>query len=800
MDQNELEPPGENDGLWDWNLKSKRMHFSLRWISMLGCEQHEVGNTPEEWFRRIHPEDQKQVQLEIDAVLAGNAPRFESQHRMLHKDGTYRWMSCHGIIMRNKDGRAVRMTGSHSDITAEKVTDALTGLPNRLLLLDRLSRSLERARRHNDFTFAVLILDIDRFKSLVERLGSSAGDQLLIAAARRLETCLRAGDTVARLGFEHVLARLGGDEFIILLDGLNEVGDAKFVAERLLKEISAPFEIIGHEVYISASIGIALSITGYSQPEEALRDADIALHRAKSLGKARCEAFDTASLASAQARLQLEADIKGALERQEFVVFYQPVVSLASNRIAGFEALVRWNHPTRGMVGPLEFIPVAERTGLIIPLGRWVLREACRQLKSWQDVLGIPEQIWISVNFSNIQFKQPALVKQIREVLDELKLDPHCLILELTESAVTGNPESASSLLMQLRVMGTKVALDDFGTGYSSLSYLRQFPVDFVKIDHSFVRRMETDKDLAEIVRAIGDLAHQLGLHVIAEGIENSEQLDLIRSLQCEYGQGYLLSKPVDSEKAEALLMADLLPCQGTPEQQPSTPVAADQLPEEPVAGQKKKRMGQGTKRLLIASAASILLLSAGAVVRLNRITPRPPASKTASGENLPSPVKTSRQPSSGKPDIMESAPAAPRNSVPAETETARAASLRPAGDSVSKSKPHLTITKNAAAPSKPLTYSVPVLHDHVLGSCKGILEISRRGLSFVSEKEKEGFTFQYEDFSYASSDDRLTIKSGSKTYRFKPATAGGKDQIRSQIQKIVGIISGIHPVGPRQQ
>ena len=833
MDPYGLAQRGEDDGLWDWNLTTRRIHFSPRWISMLGCEQQEVGNTPEEWFRRIHPEDLRQVQSEIDAHLAGKSPQFESQHRILHKEGTYRWMSCRGMVSRDEKGQPVRMTGCHSDITAEKVADALTGLPNRLLFLDRLARSIERAKRRNDFLFAVLLLDIDRFGSLLERLGSSAGDQLLIAAARRLETSLRAGDTVARLGRDHVVARLGGDEFTILLDGLNEVSEARFVAERLLKEISTPFDLGGHEVFLSASIGIALSVSGYIRPEDALRDADIALHRAKSLGKARCEVFDTAVLNSAETRLQLETELQEALARQEFAVVYQPIVSLASNQIAGLEALVRWNHPTRGTVSPQDFIPVAERTGLIVPLGRWVLHEACRQLKAWQVQPGIPEGLWVSVNFSCLQFRQPALVKQISEVLRDVKLEPRCLMLELTESVVMENPEAVSSLLMQLRVLGVRIGLDDFGTGYSSLSYLRQFPVDFLKIDQSFVRRMETSKDLAEIIRTIGSLAHQLGLRVIAEGIENEEQLDLIRSLNCEYGQGFLFSKPVDSEKAGALLKTGLPQRPGTdsgnanardgavtagrPSLKGPQSTVADPQVKWPLIGQIQRKLDWRVGPALVISIATILLLAGGAIIKFAGRTYPPPAGTAQS-----SPQNTVKTPGSAvtveKPSGMSatlgnqkqpakdtnvgSTQAAPRSASveqkknsPAQSEAGTSLKATSGKAATAKSAPPRSLTKHPAAPTeKLLTGTFPVVHDHVLGSCKGILKITWNTLSFIPERQKDGFTFKYDEFTYASSNDQLTIKSGSKTFRFSSATARNKDENRSQIQNIVRCISTVAP------
>ncbi len=832
MDPYGLAKRGEDDGLWDWNLTTKRIHFSPKWISMLGYEQHEVGNAPEEWFRRIHPEDLRRVQSEIDAHLAGNSPQLESQHRMLHKEGTYRWMVCHGLVSRDEKGQPVHLAGFHSDITSEKVADALTGLPNRLLFLDRLARSIERAKRRSDFLFAVLLLDMDRFGSLVERLGSRAGDELLIAAARRLETSLRAGDTVARLGRDHVVARLGGDEFTILLDGLNEVGEARFVADRLLKELCVPFELGGREVFLTASVGIALSVSGYVRPEDALRDADIALHRAKSLGKARCEVFDTAALTSAQTLLQLETDLQGALARQEFKLVYQPIVSLASNRIAGFEALVRWNHQSRGIVSPQDFVPLAERTGLIVPLGRWVLQEACRQVKSWQLQPGTPEGLWVSVNFSGLQFKQPAAVKQISEILHDASLEPRSLMLELTESVVMENPEGISSLLMQLRVLGVKVALDDFGTGYSSLSYLRQFPVDFLKIDHTFVRRMETSKDLAEITRTIGSLAHQLGLRVIAEGIENEDQLNLVRSLNCEYGQGYLFSRPIEGERATELLKAGLPercwsehvegcredPVGGVFPALPSNQlaIANEPQPRWPLIAQICSRFGQRARTVLTVSAAAALLLAGLAIIRFaGRLSPSttaqpaPQASVTDPGskvsaqnpQNKPANPKAQKQAardSSRKPGQADSqqsgieqkkGPAVPSG-------TGSAANKVSAKIAAGKSAASDPAEKDPAVPAaKSLTPSCPVLHDHVLGNCNGILSVSKGHLLWNPEKQKDGFDLECSEFSYATSNDLLTIKSGKRTFRFKPIAARKSDESRAQFQEIIQSISNACPV-----
>ncbi len=422
--------------------------------------------------------------------------------------------------------------------------DALTGLPNRALLADHLKLAIERAKRREDHLFAVLFLDLDRFKNINDSLGHTIGDQLLIAIARRVEGCLRPMDTVARLG---------GDEFAILLDGLEDFSHAIHVAERVQDELMQPFNLKGHEVYTTASIGIALSTTGYDHPENILRDADIAMYRAKDNGKARYELFDTVMHTRAVALLKLENDLRRAIERQEFRVYYQPIICLQTDQIAGFEALVRWEHPERGFVSPDEFIPLSEETGLIMEIGQWVLHESCRQMRQWQKSLQRP--LMLSVNLSGKQFIQPNLIGQIKNILEETDFDPRWLRLEITESVVMENAEAATSMLLQLRELGAHLSIDDFGTGYSSLSYLHRFPVTTLKIDRSFIGRMGEGDENSEIVRTIMTLANNLGMEVVAEGVETEEQLAQLRVLKCEYGQGYLFSRPVAAEAAELLIL-----------------------------------------------------------------------------------------------------------------------------------------------------------------------------------------------------------------------------------------------------
>src|SRR6266478_2369639 len=549
---------GANDGLWDWNLEANVVYFSTRWKSMLGYQENEIGDQPDEWFDRIHDADRERVNEEIAAHQKGSVPQFESEHRVLHKDGTFRWMLCRGLAVHNGSGNTLRMAGWQTDITEGKVSDPLTGLPNRLLFTDRLGRLIKHAKRRKDYWFAVLFLDLDGFKMINDSLGHLVGDQLLVGVASRLEKCLRATDTVARLGEGFIVARMGGDEFTVLLDDLKDPGDAKQAAERLMKSVTSPFMLGGREVFTSMSIGIALSNPSYEKAEDILRDADTAMYRAKSTGKARYEIFDADMRASVVARLQLEMDLRRALEHGEFRNFYQPIVALVSGEIVGFEALSRWQHPTRGLVGPNEFIPVAEETGLIRELGWWNLREACRQISEWRAGSIAHRHLTISVNLSAKQFLQPNLVEDIRKLLLELALPPEALKLEITESTVMADPSGAVEMLQQIKSLGICLAIDDFGTGYSSLSYLHRFPLDTLKIDRSFISSMGDDGDGMEIARTILPMANNLQLDVVAEGVETLQQVALLKKLQCKYGQGYYFSRPLSAEGTTALLAGEL--------------------------------------------------------------------------------------------------------------------------------------------------------------------------------------------------------------------------------------------------
>ena len=547
---------GAKDGLWDWDLKKDAIYFSARWKSMLGFQNGDITGCPAEWFNRVHPDDLPVVQLALSAHLAGRAPDFESEHRMLHRNGGWRWVLSRGLAVRNEAGEAYRMAGSQSDITARKAAeerllhdafhDPLTGLPNRALFMDRLGMAIAHAKRRLSYTYAVLFIDLDRFKNVNDSLGHSAGDELLIAVARRLESCLRPGDTVARLG---------GDEFTILLDEVADVDHAVQVAQRMHKEMARPFRVHGHEVFVTMSLGITVGAGGdYDRPEDVLRDADTAMYGAKSSGKARDAVFDQDMHDRAVALLQLETDLRRAIERSEFEIFYQPIVSLESGKIDAFEALLRWRHPRRGLLNPYSFVPVAEDTGLIVPIGWWVLHEACSQLADWQSMAMGGKHLAVTVNLSSKQFMQADLVERLQGILRKTGVRPESLRLEITESTIMEQAEDAVAKLMALRSFGVKLYIDDFGTGYSSLSYLHRLPVDALKIDRSFISEMGGGGERSEIVRTIVTLARTLRMDVAAEGIETAEQVSRLRALSCHYGQGFFFSEPLASPAAAGLI------------------------------------------------------------------------------------------------------------------------------------------------------------------------------------------------------------------------------------------------------
>jgi diguanylate cyclase (GGDEF)-like protein len=452
----------------------------------------------------------------------------------------------HYISELERTSRALQESKEHFRHAA--FHDSLTDLPNRSLFSDYLKLAIERSKRQTDYLFAVLFLDLDRFKYINDSLGHSYGDQLIIEITKRLQQCLRQVDTVSRFG---------GDEFAILLDGIKDPSDAIRVAEKIQQELLRPFELGGHEAFTSASIGIALSSGGYDQPDYILRDADTAMYRAKDAGKACYELFDLEMHSRAVIRMRLENDLRRALERNEFCVYYQPIVSVETERLSGFEALVRWQHPERGLVAPSEFIPIAEETGLIVPLGSWILEEACRQMHDWHMQHPANRTLTMNVNLSSKQLIQSGLVQEVKAILQKTELPARSLKLEITESVVMENAELATTMLKQMSDLNVHLCIDDFGTGYSSLSYLHRFPVDTLKIDRSFVNRIEEKDENVEIVRTIATLARNLGMEVVAEGVESQDQLACLKALNCEYAQGYLFSRPLTAADASRFIESD---------------------------------------------------------------------------------------------------------------------------------------------------------------------------------------------------------------------------------------------------
>lgn len=570
----ELAVRGSSEGLWDWDLKTDDIYFSPRWKALLGYTEAEINSQPDEWFSRIHPDEQSDLKAAIQAHLNGLTPHFEYEYRICHRDGTYRWMLSRGLMICDGEDRPYRMAGSQSDITERKqaekqllhnaLYDPLTDLPNRAMFISRLRHKLKRMEL-SKYPFAVLCLDLDRTQVINESLGHAAGEQLLVAIARRLAACLGPRDFIAHFG---------GGEFAIMLRKVRNNSAALQLADRIHKALSLPCHLDSSpadsrdpttteffEVFTTASIGIALSSAEYTCPEDLLRDADIAMQHAKATGKGGSAIFEPTMHGYSADLLQLETDLRRAIKRQELRVYYQPIVSLSTGQITGFEALARWQHQEQGLVSPGKFIPVAEETGLITPLGWWILQQACHQLQRWQTQFPSQRPLTVSVNLSGIQFAQPDLIQRIQRTLDDINLDGSSLKLEITESVIMGNASSVTSMMQQLRDLGIQLCIDDFGTGYSSLARLHHLPLNTLKIDRSFIspQSSASPEESWEIVRTIIALAHILGLDVVAEGIETVDQLDQLKQLNCEYGQGYFFSEPIDDREMEAMLASQAI-------------------------------------------------------------------------------------------------------------------------------------------------------------------------------------------------------------------------------------------------
>ncbi len=552
-----LAAQGSNDGLWDWDLRNNEIHFSSRWKAMLGYADDDIGDQPDEWLGRVHPDDRPEAEARIAAHISGRNHHFENEFRIKHKNGSYLWMLSRGLAVRDATGRAYRMAGSQTDITAAKAAseqlvynafhDGLTGLPNRALFTNRLQHVITTSARRSEVLYGVLFLDTDRFKIINDSLGHIVGDQLLKVLGVKLGECIRPGDTVARLG---------GDEFSVLLEDITDLKDAVDVADRIHQQLAAPLMIDGHEVYAAVSVGIALGTPQYERAEQVLRDADIAMYEAKKRGGACSEIFDARMHAGIVDRIELESELRGVLDRNELSLVYQPQIDLRKFRLVGFEALVRWNHPARGQVSPVEFIPLAEETGMIVKIGEWILRETCRELSRLQKHFPCDPPLEMSVNISSRQLMQEDLAATVLRIVEEEGVAPASLSIEITESMLMANVDIAVGTMQILRAKGVHIHIDDFGTGYSSLSYLHSLPIDTLKIDQSFVSKLTTEGDNQEIVLSIMSLAKSLNFNVIAEGIEHDHQLQQLQGLDCPVGQGYLFSKPMKPDVLHAWMRA----------------------------------------------------------------------------------------------------------------------------------------------------------------------------------------------------------------------------------------------------
>jgi diguanylate cyclase (GGDEF)-like protein/PAS domain S-box-containing protein len=552
-----LAADGANDGWWEWDLRTQEFYASARWRELVGLSGAAGVVRPEEWLDHVHADDAGPLKEALKAHLSGKTPHFQHEHRIKQEDGTYRWFLCRGVAGRGTGRSPARIAGSLSDTTDYALAqqqlrsagfrDPLTGLRNRADFVDGLGRRLEAFKQphRGGGRFAILYLDLDRFKVVNDSLGHLVGDEMLIAVSRRLESCLRDGDT---------LARLGGDEFAVLLQTIGDEQQANVIAFRIQESLSKPIMVAGREVFTTASIGIAFGTSEHNNPDEIMRDADTAMYHAKSRGKARHEMFDADMHARTRDRLDLENDLRHAVSNKDFEVVYQPIVLLASGMCVGFESLVRWTRNGKP-VSPVNFIPMAEELGLIEPLGTWILQQAFQTFAQWQRQYPDAGLDYITVNVSSRQLMQQNFLRIVEQAVEKTGMKPRDLRLEITETALMDSPTTAAEVLRQLREFGAKIYLDDFGTGYSSLSHLHKLPVDALKIDRSFVSSLVITERPA-IVESILALARTMKTSVVAEGIETEVQARELERLGCTHAQGYLFSRPLSAKAAEEVIAA----------------------------------------------------------------------------------------------------------------------------------------------------------------------------------------------------------------------------------------------------
>ncbi|MFA9480394.1 EAL domain-containing protein [Phycisphaerales bacterium AB-hyl4] len=564
-DRFEAAVTGTSDGLFDWWVGSSEIWFAPRFWELLGfTAQDELpAGTFDVWAERLHPDERELVLAALDQHIH-NGEKFDLRYRLRTVAGDYRWFHVRAASQKNECGQVIRMSGSIQDVTDRKRLedelraaariDKLTGLPNRALLMDRLQQAIERNKRSSESCYAVLFLDFDRFKMVNDSLGHEVGDLLLQEIALRLQTAVRSADTVGRPTQKGTAARLGGDEFVVLLDSLRTVTEVQTVTDRVLKALDAPYQIRHHRIVSTASIGIVTSAFGHERAEDVLRDADIAMYEAKSAGRNRTALFDASMLRRVQRKAELEVGLRLALETDQFHLEYQPIVSLETRRLRGFEALVRWQHPQEGLIPPGEFIPVAEDTGLMVVLGEWVFRRACQQLAVWWQTLGREAIPSLSVNLSRTQLAVPELAERLNSIAREEGVDPSAIHLEITETTITLDPDQAARIIKSLKAFGFKIDLDDFGTGYAAMANLHMFHVDVLKVDRSFVANLHRGREFTAMVNAIITLADNLNMTLIAEGVETDEQVAILQSLDCQFAQGYLFARPLPADHVVAFI------------------------------------------------------------------------------------------------------------------------------------------------------------------------------------------------------------------------------------------------------
>ncbi len=549
-----------SDGLWEWDLRDGQVSYSDRWKQMFGFSDTHDMRSRDSWFSQVHDEDLAGLRADIREHIDGGNAIHQCEHRIRQRDGSFRWVFSRGLVRRDRWGRAIALAGSLTDInrrkqseikaTLDRMEDELTGLPSRHMLHERISTAIDNRRKDPANRFAVLFLNLDRFKVLNDSIGLESADQILIQLAGRLQRSVGDGA---------LLCRYGGDEFALLIESIDTFDASDSMAADIHECLRAPFELDGQTIFTTAAIGIANSDRDYDRPAEVIRDAGLATSRAKRQGKSKSSTFDTAMRQEALATLRTQMQLREAILRQQFEVYYQPIVALGSCKLTGFEALVRWNHPKRGIVGPVEFIPLAEETGLIIPIGQFVLRQACTQMATWHRRYPDARDVSISINLSGHQLSSPTLVADIEQVLTDTGLNPCFIKIELTESTLIDDPKNAQRILDRLRDRGMQLYIDDFGTGYSSLSYLHRFSIDGLKIDKSFVDMVGLDERKAAIVPSIVGLAHSLGMGIVAEGVETQAQARALTLMDCAEAQGYLYSRPVPRDEAAKLIERRIL-------------------------------------------------------------------------------------------------------------------------------------------------------------------------------------------------------------------------------------------------